>query len=239
MATGWTECEPIWGKGKERVGGGVHRVRQRLPFSLRELHTDNGSEFLNHILYPYCQREGIRQTRGRPYRKNDQAYAEQRNGWVVRGLVGYQRFASQAAFQQLAAVYAATRLWVNFFQPVSKLVSKERVGAKVRKRYDEPRTPYQRLVAAAVLTEEQRQALEQLYLRLNPLHVRAELDAALERLWRLAESSRPLALAREAEAPQPTHTRRTSPGPGAARGSTQASLGQPTCEAPPPISATA
>ena len=222
VATGWTECEAVWGKTQQRVGTAVHHVRQRLPFPLRELHTDNGSEFLNHTLYPWCQREGIRFTRGRPYRKNDQAYAEQRNGWVVRRLVGYQRFASQAALQQLQAVYAAVRLWVNFFQPMSKLQSKERVGAKVRKRYDAPRTPYKRLLAAGVLSDDQRQALDREYQRLNPLQVRAELERALQRLWRLAEPSRPLALAREDGEPQPTHTDRTSSSPGAAVAHTEA-----------------
>ena len=93
VATGWTVCESVWGKGQQRVASAVHRTRQRLPFPLRELHTDNGGEFLNHLLYPWCQREGIRLTRGRPYRKNDQAYVEQRNWWVPRRPVGYLSFA--------------------------------------------------------------------------------------------------------------------------------------------------
>lgn len=91
VATGWTECEAVWGKGQQRVGSAVHHLRQRLPIPLQELHTDNGGEFLNAVLSPYCQRAGIRLTRGRPSKKNDQAYAEQKNWVVVRRLVGYDR----------------------------------------------------------------------------------------------------------------------------------------------------
>lgn len=187
VATGWTECEAVWGKGQQRVAAAVHHVRQRLPVALRALHTDNGGEFLNAVLYPYCQRTGIRFTRGRPYRKNDQAYAEQKNGLVVRRLVGYDRYASRAAHAALQRLYALVRLDVNLFQPVRKLIGKERVGARVTKRYDTARTPYQRLRAAQVLDAEQQASLERLYVRLNPVRLRAEIDAALAALWKLAE----------------------------------------------------
>jgi transposase InsO family protein len=130
VATGWTECQAVWGKTQSRVAGALHRIRTRLPMALRELHTDNGSEFINEQLFPYCQREGIRFTRGRPYKKNDQAYVEQKNWSAVRRLVGYSRYSSRAALQQLTEVYELQRLYLNFFQPVRKLVGKERVGAK-------------------------------------------------------------------------------------------------------------
>jgi hypothetical protein len=91
VATSWTELEAIWGKGHERVHAGFHRARSRFPFPLLALHTDNGGEFLNGVLYPYCQETGLRFTRGRPYKKNDQAYVEQKNGATVRRLVGYER----------------------------------------------------------------------------------------------------------------------------------------------------
>ena len=187
VATGWIECEPVWGKGQQRVQAGLHRQRMRLPFGVHELHTDNGSEFINRLLYPYCQKHAIKLTRGRPYKKNDQAYVEQRNWFVVRKTVGYDRYASKAALAALAEVYEPLRLYMNFFQPLRKVVSKERVGAKVRKRYDTARTPYRRLLDAGVLDEGGQERLRQLYLSLNPLRLRAEIDAALERLWRLAE----------------------------------------------------
>ena len=94
-----------------------------------------------------ARRSGIRFTRGRPYKKNDQAYVEQKNWSVPRRLIGYDRYSSKAAYEQMQRLYADVRLYVNFFQPASKLISKERDGAKVKKKYDEAQTPYQRLLA--------------------------------------------------------------------------------------------
>lgn len=187
VATGWQECEAIWGKGKQKVGGGVHRIRGRLPFSLRELHTDNGGEFINDTLYPYCQQHGIRLTRGRPYKKNDQAYVEQRNWSVVRRLVGYHRYSTKAAYELMRRLYPLVRQYANFFQPIAKVVSRERLGAKVTKRYDVARTPYQRLLERGILGETQRYALEREYQRLNPVKLRSQIESGLEALWRLAQ----------------------------------------------------
>ena len=187
VATGWVNCRPVWGKGQQRVGTAVHNVRQSLPFELRELHTDNGGEFLNETLYPWCKREGIHFTRGRPYKKNDQAYAEQKNWTVVRRLVGYDRYSSKAAYEQLQRLYEPMRLYFNFFQPIRKLISKERVGAKVKKVYDEAQTPYERLLASGILDEAKQQKLRQLYLSLNPAQLKREIDDGLEALWKLAE----------------------------------------------------
>jgi transposase InsO family protein len=189
VATGWTELRAVWGKGHQRVGTAVHAIRQALPISLESLHTDNGGEFLNHILLPWCRREHIRFTRGRPYRKNDQAYVEQRNGAVLRRFIGYDRYCTRAAFLALKAVHELLRPYVNFFQPVRKLVSKERHGARVLKRYDHAQTPYRRLLASGVLTPARRDALVAEYHRLNPLQLRAELAARLDALWKLADRS--------------------------------------------------
>jgi len=187
VATGWTELEPVWGMGQQRVGSAIHRVRQRLPVPLRSLHTDNGSEFLNARLVPWCRVEGIHLTRGRPYRKNDQAWAEQRNWTAVRQLVGYDRYSSKAALTQLEHLYPLVRDYLNFCQPMRKLQSKHRIGAKVTKHYDTAQTPYQRLQRAGVLDVEQRVALQVRYHRLNPAHLKREIDATLDQLWRLAE----------------------------------------------------
>ena len=188
VATGWQECFPIWGKGQERVRGGVHRVRQRLPFPMRELHTDNGGEFINKALYPYCMRHDIRFTRGRPYKKNDQAWVEQRNWTVVRRLVGYHRYSTRPAYVQMGRLYTLVRQYFNFFQPIGKVISKERVGAKVIKRYDVAKTPYQRILEAGVMEESKRHSLEMEYLSLNPALLRSKIEQALEALWRLSES---------------------------------------------------
>ena len=131
IATAWVELEPVWGKGQVRVGGAVDHVRTRLPMPLLGLDSDNGSEFINRSLRDYCRRHGVTFTRSRPWKKNDSAHVEQKNGAVVRQLVGYDRFASRAACAQLTRVYRLARLHVNFFQPVEKLVTKTRQGARV------------------------------------------------------------------------------------------------------------
>jgi hypothetical protein len=188
IATGWVELQAVWGKGQHRVTAALHEVRQRLPMPLRGIDSDNGSEFINQTLYGYCVREGITFTRSRAWKKNDSAHVEQKNGAVVRHLIGYDRFASQRAYAQLARVYALARWHVNFFQPVEKLVSKQRTGARVRRVFDRPQTPYQRLGAAEVLSPATRDELKTLYQRLNPLQLQRELEAALDRLWALAAS---------------------------------------------------
>ena len=190
VATGWLELQPVWGLGKQRVGTAMHLTRQRLPFPVQALHTDNGSEFINHVLVPWCIREKIRLTRGRGYRKNDQAYVEQRNWRSVRRQVGYDRLSTRAAYQLLQRLYPLLCRQMNFFRPVRKLVSKERVGAKVSKRYDEPATPYQRLLASGCLTDSARTELEGQYLASNPAQLQARIDQHLRALWRLGQRER-------------------------------------------------
>ncbi len=186
IATAWIELEAVWGKGQQRVGGAVHHVRERLPMTLRGLDSDNGSEFINQGLYDYCQRHGITFTRSRAWKKNDSAHVEQKNGAIVRALIGYDRYASKAAYAQLARVYRLVRLHVNFFQPVQKLVHKTRQGATVHRVYDRAQTPYQRLQAASALAPAKQQELERLSQSLNPLQLRRQIDVELERLWALA-----------------------------------------------------
>jgi hypothetical protein len=186
IATAWIELEAVWGKGQVRVGGAVEHIRRRLPIPLVGLDSDNGSEFINHSLLEYCRRYAITFTRSRAWKKNDSAHVEQKNGAIVRHLIGYDRFATRAAYAQLARVYQIARLHVNFFQPVERLVTKSRQGARVHRIYDRAQTPYQRLCAAGVLSPDKRDELDTLYQRLNPLQLRRELDAALERLWALA-----------------------------------------------------
>ena len=117
---------------------------------------------------------------------------------MVRQLVGYDRYSTKAAYEQIRRLYELVRLQVNFFKPMSKVVAKERVGAKVKKRYDKARTPYQRLLEAGVLEESQQQALEELYLSLNPVKLKAQIDQALDTLWQLAD--KPVATKEKKEA---------------------------------------
>jgi len=185
VASGWSECVGVWGKGQERVGAAVHRVRQRLPFPMLGLDSDNGSEFINQHLYTYCRRERITFTRSRSYKKNDSCYVEQKNWSVVRRLVGYDR--SRAALETLNRLYDLLRLYANFFQPVMKLVTKTRQGAKVHKVYDRARTPYQRLLDAGVVTEARRQEWAAIYRGLNPVDLLEQMNKTLEQLWAMAE----------------------------------------------------
>jgi hypothetical protein len=186
IVTGWTECVPVWGKGQSRVGSAVDRIRRQLPFTLRGIDCDNGGEFINQGLWDYCRRHRIEFTRSRSYKKNDQAYVEQKNGSVVRRLVGYDRYATKEAQAQLDQLYALVRLHMNFFQPICKLTHKERVGAKVRKHYDLAQTAYQRLLATGALDDAQRQSLAELHESLNPLELQRRIWATLEQLWPMA-----------------------------------------------------
>ena len=187
VATGWTEVQPVWGIGMERVGGGVEEVSRRLPVALRELHTDNGSEFINHTLYDWCRKRGVRLTRGRGYKKNDQAYVEQRNWLAVRRTVGYDRYSSKAALAALARLYALTRLQLNFLRPVRKLIGKERHGSRTRKVYDAPRTPYQRLLDSGALDETTTRRLEEQFLVINPADLQRRIELAIRAVWACTE----------------------------------------------------
>ena len=148
IASGWTEAAPIVVREGTLVVETLERIRVGLPFALRALDVDNGSEFVNNRLIEYCLGHGIELTRARPYRKNDQAWIEQKNGAVIRKLLGYRRFEGLAAARAITRLYGASRLFVNFFQPSFKLAAKQRDGAKVSKRYHPPQTPCERLLQA-------------------------------------------------------------------------------------------
>lgn len=187
VATGWTDVEPIFGLVMNRVGGGVEAASRRLPVPLRELHTDNGSEFINHELYNWCRRRRIRFTRGRGYRKNDQAYVEQRNWLAVRRTVGYDRYSSRQALAALHRLYRLIWLQLNFLRPVRKLIGKERRGSRIYKLYDTPRTPYQRLLETGVLSEAKAALLEKQFLAINPAELQRSIERALRAVWTCAE----------------------------------------------------
>jgi hypothetical protein len=187
VATGWCEPVAVWGKGQERVGGAVYHVRKQLPMPMLGLDSDNGSEFINQSLYNYCQRHGIIFTRSRSYKKNDSCHVEQKNWTVIRRVIGYERYSSKAAFQALQDIYTLLRLYVNFLQPVSKLVRKRRHGAKVYKVYDTAQTPYQRLLTSGVLTEHKKRELADTYSALNPVTLLEQIRQSVEHLCTLAD----------------------------------------------------
>jgi hypothetical protein len=186
VATGWTECLPLLYRSQEAVLQALNTARRLLPFPLLGLDTDNGSEFLNQQVLRYCEREQITFTRGRAYKKNDQCYVEQKNGSIVRALVGYDRFEGEQSYRQLAARYRAVRLYVNGFQPSMKLRTKHREGSKVSRTYHDARTPLQRLVASAALPKDTQDRLVALFQALDPVRLLHQLHALQEALWQHA-----------------------------------------------------
>ena len=186
IASGWTECAALAVREGTLVVQGVNRLRGLLPFRLLGLDTDNGSEFLNETMLAYCREQSIEFTRSRPYRKNDQAWVEQKNGAVVRRLVGYDRLEGLPAAEALTRLYATSRLFVNFFQPCFKLASKTRVGARVEKRYHPPATPCARLLASDAVPEAIKERLRSLAATLDPVRLLDEIRATQQHIAKLA-----------------------------------------------------
>ncbi len=169
IATCWIECAPLLRKSDVDVTAALNAIRAVLPITLLGLDTDNGCEFINHELFDYCEREKITFTRSRPYKKNDQAHVEQKNGSVVRRTVGYDRFEGADAWQCLMNLYRVLRLYINFFQPSCKLLKKVRTGSRVTKIYDKARTPYQRVLEAPQVSADSKRKLTELYGTLDPV----------------------------------------------------------------------
>ncbi len=186
VASCWTETECVINKAQVWVFNALKSIRCRLPFSLLGIDSDNGSEFINNQLLRYCTQEKITFTRGRAGKKNDGCYVEQKNYSIVRRAVGYARYDSPTQLQMLNKLYAYLRLYTNYFQPVMKLKTKERNGAKVKKTYDEPKTPYQRLLAMPETGPEIRQRLMAEYESLNPAQLKREITKLQETLFRIA-----------------------------------------------------
>lgn len=186
ISSGWTEFAPLISKGEAPVIEALEALQNLLPFSLLGLDTDNGSEFINYELLKFCEKQHITFTRSRAYRKNDQAHVEEKNGSIVRKLIGYDRYEGEAAWRALAEVYAAVRLYVNFFQPSMKLISKERQGAKVHKCYDQAQTPYQRLQASAHVSQKIKTKLACQYETLDPVILLKRMEELQGKFWQYA-----------------------------------------------------
>lgn len=188
IATGWTECAPLIVREQTLLSTVLTELRKQLPFALLGLDTDNDTVFMNETLKAYCEAADIVFTRCRPYRKNDQAFVEQKNGAVVRRMVGYRRFEGLEAAKLLAELYRSARLFVNFFQPSFKLIAKQRDGARVRKTYSAPTTPHQRLAADARTPDAVRAQLQEIYAALDPVALLRDIRGAQEGLAALADT---------------------------------------------------
>lgn len=186
IATGWVEFLALRNRSGAAVIHAFECARELIPFSIMGIDTDNGSEFLNSEVLGYVEREKITFTRGRAYRKNDQCFVEQKNGAVIRQLVGYDRFEGEKAYRQLTELYRAMRLYVNFFQPSMKLKTKERMGAKVRRTYDKAQTPFQRLCSWTMLDAEKAERFKAIYEALDPVKLLKQVQALQDALWKHA-----------------------------------------------------
>ena len=187
IATGWTECAPLLVREQHLLTEVLTEVRKRMPFVLLGFDTDNDSVFMNETVKTYCEEAGLVFTRCRPYRKNDQAWVEQKNGAVVRRTVGYRRYEGLEAAAALARLYSSLRLFVNFFQPSFKLAGKARDGTKVKKKYHPPATPYQRLLADARTSEEVRRQVTAIHATLDPVRLLQSIRVAQQELVEIAD----------------------------------------------------
>ena len=187
IASGWTECAPLLFREQQLLGEVMTVVREGLPFALLGFDTDNDSVFMNETIKAWCETAGVEFTRSRPYRKNDQAHIEQKNGAIVRRMVGYRRLEGLAAAEALARLHRPMRLFVNFFQPSFKLAEKHREGAVVRKRYHAPLTPHQRLVSDPRVPQALKDALDAQHAGLDPVRLLGEIRAAQQALVEIAD----------------------------------------------------
>lgn len=182
VASGWTECVALVVRDGALVVAALEHLRKTMPCPLRGFDTDNGGEFLNDTVATYCRAHDIPCTRSRPYHKNDQAWVEQKNGSVVRRLVGYRRLEGLAAAAALARLHTAARLFVNVFQPSFTLASKTRVGAKVYKAYHTPATPYAQLMAWPTVSDATKERLRAVAEQLDPLRLLEEIRSVQHHL---------------------------------------------------------
>lgn len=183
----WTESRAVLGRGEEAVQRALNEIRGVLPFALLGVDSDNGSEFINWHLKKWCEQQGIQLTRGRPYKKDDNAHVEQKNWTHVRKLLGWDRYDTHEAVAAMNHLYVQElRLWLNLFLPSVKLVKKTRVGSKVRRVYDQPRTPLERVRACAQADGEKVARLEELRKRLDPFQLGQVIERKLQQIAKRA-----------------------------------------------------
>jgi hypothetical protein len=190
--TAWTETRAVIGKGQERVCNVIDEMRMALPFVLKGIDSDNGGEFINHHLYKYCQVQALQFTRGRPYKKNDNAHIEQKNWTHVRRILGWARFESQEALEAINDLYRnEVRSWMNFFQPSVKLIRKTRVGSRLIRKYSPAQTPLDRVLAYPGVSEEVKASLREQRAALDPFQLSEAIERKLEAIRLLVCTTMP------------------------------------------------
>jgi len=185
--TGWTESRALLGKSQVAVQEALDEIAGVLPFRLLGLDSDNGWEFINWHLKGGCEAKKIQLTRGRPYKKDDNAHVEQKNWTHVRQLLGWERYDSEAAVEAINDLYRQElRLWLNLYLPSVKLVKKVRVGSKVRRVYDAAQTAWERVLACAQANPAQVAGLKKLQQSLDPFQLGKTIEQKLERIYEMA-----------------------------------------------------
>ncbi|MEA1964157.1 MAG: ISNCY family transposase [Candidatus Aerophobetes bacterium] len=188
IATGWWEGEGIMGSGQERTFKALTNIRQRVPFSWLEMHSDNDKAFINWHLVRYAEQEGIGFSRSRDYKKNDNCFVEQKNSTHVRGTIGHLRYDTDKELEIINSLYRdELGLYKNFFQPVMKLKKKIRIKGKIHRKYDVPKTPYERLMESGQISEETKRELRPVYQSLNPAELKRKIDKKLKKLYEVYE----------------------------------------------------
>jgi len=188
VAFGWWEGEGVLGKGQEASFDALERIRKRSPFSWVHVHPDNDKSFINWHLLEYCETEGIEFSRSRFYKKNDNNFVEQKNSTHVRAVIGHLRYDTEKELEVINSLYRGElRLYKNFFQPVMKLKEKIRDKGKVHRKYDTPKTPYQRIMESEKTPEETKKELKELYQRLNPAELKRKIDEKIHLLFKTYE----------------------------------------------------
>lgn len=190
IETHWNEQISFLKKTKGKVVGGFHILKTRFPFPVKSIDFDNGSEFVNWAFKKYCDKNKVEYTRSRSYRKNDQAHIEERNGHRIRAVFGYDRITKQDMVDLMNDIYENEyRLLNNFFYATRKLQSKERVNKRVRKKYGEAKTPYQRVMRSKKVDKKIKLELVRQYNQLNPAELQRNLHIKIEALKRLLSVS--------------------------------------------------
>jgi hypothetical protein len=183
IATGWWEGTAQLSRGKDLTVSSIKSVQERYPFSWNSIHTDNDSSFINWLLNDYTQKQKLNFTRSRPYHKNDNCFVEQKNSTHIRKCVGHLRYDTREELKILNNLYSnELRLYKNFFQPIIKLISKERIGGHIKRKYDKPKTPYQRVIDNSKIANETKQKLIRQYQGLNPAELKRIIDKNLKLL---------------------------------------------------------
>ena len=190
IATGWWQGRSLLGRSQNATDSALKSIHTNLPFALKEIHPDNDTGMINQLIWRFCEKEHIKFSRSRPLKKNDNCWVEQRNWTHVRKMIGYLRYDSKEELRALNDLWEEVALYKNFFQPTMKIVSKERVGGQIKRKYDTPTTPYERVMELGNLNERARACLAATYQSINPAHLKRQIEKKRMVLYHLYQNKK-------------------------------------------------